>query len=204
MNKTIEIGTRIWAEDGKAGTLSGFVADPATREPKYLVIKRGIVRPRHIVVPVSLVKNSTEAAVVLGASIKTLDAYPDYVSTIHKGEFRKSVPIGSPRPYASYAPRSNQGYLVLQHRNVPESTVSVEKGMAVRDRSGQKVGSVSGLMIDAEGRQAVQILLRQQGPIAREKVVPTEQVADVRDSEVHLRISASQVDNLVRYLPEEA
>jgi sporulation protein YlmC with PRC-barrel domain len=181
-----------------------IVVDPETHEPGYLVVQRGRIRPRRKVVPVSLVSDVTAEAVVLATHTDELDAFPDYEVTVQKGEYHKPVPIGSPRPYAYYTPPTNQGYMVLRQRNVPDTTVSVEKGMAILDTTGLKVGQVDGLVMDSNKKQAIQILLQQSDPRnTRHRIIPANLVDDVRADMVHLRITAEDVYDLSFYEQEQ-
>jgi sporulation protein YlmC with PRC-barrel domain len=203
MKKKIKLSSRVWAKNEKVGMVTKIVVDPETHEPGYLVVKRGRIRLRHIVVPVSLVSDVTTEGVVLDTPADVLDGFPDYEMTVQKGEYHKPVPIGSPRPYAFYEPPSNQGYMALRQRTVPDTTVSVEKGMAILDSTSLKVGRVDGLVMDSEKQQAIQILLRQPGPgNTRHRIIPADLVDNVRGGAVHLRIRAEHVNGLGFYEPE--
>jgi uncharacterized protein YrrD len=203
MKKQIELGAHVWARDEKVGTVARIVADPESREPGYLVVKRGRIRPRQIVVPVSLVSDVTAEAVVLALPADVLDSFPDYEITVQEGEYRKPMPVGTLRPVATYAPPSNRGYVALRQRNVPDSSVSVEKGMPVLDVTGMKVGQVHGLVMDSDKQQAIQILLRQPGPrITRYRIIPADLVESVPAGAVKLRITAEHIYGLGIYEPE--
>jgi len=202
MEKQIELGARVRAEDGEVGTVEKIVVDPEEHEPGYLVVKRGRVRPRKIVVPVGLVTNASPEEVTLATTRQALESFPDYEVTVRKGEYRKPIPVGGPRPVGIYTPPTNAGYMVLRQRSVPEASVGVEQGMDVLDVAGLKVGQVHGLIADPESRQASHLVLRQPHPLMpRDRLVPADLVADVREGEVHLRITAEHVSGLGSYEP---
>jgi len=202
MEKQIHLGARVRAEDGEVGTVEKIVVDPEEREPGYLVVKRGRVRPRQIVVPVNLVTDVTPEEVTLATTRQALESFPDYEVTVRKGEYRKPVPVDAPRPGAVYTPPANAGYIVLRQRSVPEASVGVEQGMDVLDIAGLKVGQVHGLIAELESRQASHLVLREPHPLRpRDWLVPADLVADVREGEVHLRIPAEHVSGLEPYEP---
>lgn len=211
MKKQMKLGDTVVATDGPAGVVAKIIVDPAGREPDYLVVRRGRIRYRHIVVPVSQVIDVTEGKVLLSASGAVLDEFPDYEVVERYGTYQKPLPVGTRyRPVGAYLPPSNAGYMVLQRRSVPESSVAVEKGMVIRDATGQRVGRVAGLLLDSDPRAVTHILLQLPAPLARTTdatsqpfMIPAALVAGVRDSEVHLAITKAQVFGLAIYVPAE-
>jgi hypothetical protein len=109
MEKQIELGARVRAEDGAVGTVEKIVVDPEEGEPGYLIIKRGHVRPRQIAVPVSLVTEVSGDEVTLDTTRKALESFPAYEVTVREGEYRKPVPVAGPQSVAVYAPPTNKG-----------------------------------------------------------------------------------------------
>lgn len=206
MNKRIELGDRVQAVDGRVGMVEKVIVDPDERKPGYLVVKRGRLRPRRIVVPVGLVDEVSTGRVSLSIKRDALDDFPDYEVTERHGTYEKPVPFGSQRPVAAYTPPSNRGYMVLRRRNVPESTIPVEKGMVVKDAKGLRVGHVEGLLLDDERRAATHILLQRPAPMIvstpatiQQFVVPVELVEDVQEGEIHLRITRWHISGLTVY-----
>jgi hypothetical protein len=154
-------------------------------------------------VPVSLLEEATPFEVTLRIDRKALESFPDYEVTVKQGVYQRSVPVGSPRPFGTYAPPSNKEYMVLKQRNVPESSVSVERGMPVLDAARLKVGVVHGLELEAENRLAAHIVVRLADSHGTEyRFVPADLVADVRGGEVHLHLHAEYVPALGVYRPE--
>lgn len=206
MRKRIELGDRVKAVDGRAGVVDKVIVDPDERAPGYLVVKRGRLRPRRIVAPVSLVDDVSDGQVTLSITREALDDFPDYEVTERRGRYEKPLPVGPRRPVATYTSPSNRGYMALRRRNVPESTVPVERGMVVRDAKGMRVGRVAGLALDDERRTATHILLQRPAPMTvstpaamQQFVVPVELVEDVREGEVHLRITRWHIAGLAVY-----
>ncbi len=174
------------------------MVDPEEQKPGYLVVKRRRIRPRRIVVPASLVVDVSAESVTLGTTRQALDGYPDYEATVRGGEYRKPTPVPGGVLSAVYTPPTNRGYETLRQRNVPESNVSVERGMDVVDATGEKVGEVEGLIADSDTREASYLVLRQPDPLTpRDRLVPADLAADAQGGTVRLRITAAQVQGLM-------
>jgi sporulation protein YlmC with PRC-barrel domain len=208
MSKRIELGDRVQAVDGRIGVVEKVIVDPDERKPGYLVVKRGRLRPRRIVVPVGLVDEVSAGQVTLSITRTALDDFPDYEVTERHGTYEKPMPVGPRRPVATYTPPSNAGYMVLRRRNVPASTVPVEKGMVVKDAKGMRVGRVVGLLLDLERRTATHILLQRPAPMTvatpatmQQFVVPVELVEDVQEGEIQLRITRWHISGLAVFEP---
>jgi sporulation protein YlmC with PRC-barrel domain len=203
VEKRIELGSRVRAGNEDVGTIEKIVVDPEEQAPGYVVVRRGRVRPRQIVVPVSLVQDVSPDEVTLEISPEALDSFPDYESSTPKGRYERPTVVGYPRPVGTYTPLSNQAFTVLHTRSVPESHIGVRRGMAVVGADGTQVGRVDGLIAEPESRRASQIVLRQGPPVApRYRLVPTDLVGEAREGSVQLRISAEHVAGLAAYEPE--
>ena len=204
MEKQIELGAHVRAADGAVGRVDKIVVDSDEREPGYLVIKRGRVRPRKIVVPVSLVSDVSGDDVTLDTSREALRSFPDYEVTVREGEYGKPVPVAGPQSVAVYTPPTNRGYVALRQRSVPEASVSVERGMDVVDAADLGVGEVLGLIAETGSRRASHLVLRQRHPLEeRERLVPVDLVAAVQGDTVQLRITADHLRGLAGYRPAQ-
>jgi sporulation protein YlmC with PRC-barrel domain len=202
MKKQVELGARVRAQDGEVGTVAKVVVDPQEHQPGYLVIKRGRIRPRHVVVPVSLVADVSAEAVSLATTRAALDGFPNYEVTVRRGRYEKPVAVGRTGPVAVFEPPFNQGFLTLRQRSVPETSVGVERGMAVLDAAGLRLGHVHGLVLDSDDRQATHLVLGHVEPrLTRDRLLPVDLVAGVRAGEVHLHITAEYVQGLGIYQP---
>lgn len=202
--KQLTLGAAVNCLDGRAGTLSRIITDPESRRPTYLVVKRGRLRSREIVVPVSLAAEVTPEAVKLDITRKTLDGLPDYEVTVRKGRYEKPMPIPDPRrPIAIHTPPSNRGYMLLQQRNVPERSVEVKQSMAVRDCEGRALGKVAGIIAGASKRQGKYVIFRR----TRSRwlrLIPADLVEDVTLEGVRLRIDYDLAEKLPDYPPRLA
>lgn len=201
MNKLLKLGTKVRTRDSTAGRVSKIITDPKSHQPTYLVVKRGHLFPKQVVVPVSLVSDVTLEEVELDTTQEALAAFPDYEVTLPTGTYEKPFPAPRNRPAAIYTPPANKGFMVLRQRSIPEESVPVEKGMIVRDCEGYQVGKVEGLVLDAEQHQGKYIAMRREPPFSDLQVIPVELVADAQEGEIHLHITAKQAEGLAAYQP---
>jgi len=198
MKKQLGLDLRVQCLDGQGGKISNVVIDPDSRQPTHLVVKRGRLHVREILVPVSLVAEVTEAAVFLNVTRETLVGLSDYEFTVRKGEFQKPLMVGYPRPHYMGFPASNKSFMVLRQRNVPERSVAVEKGMAILDVDGHKVGKVEGIIVDSKKRQG-RYLLFQRTHETVPQLIPSDLIEDVSGEIVRLRIDGEYVERLPAY-----
>jgi len=195
------LGMDVMCSDGAAGRVSRIVTDPARLHPRYLVVQKGRLRRREIVVPVSLVAGISAHGVRLDMTLKALAAFPDFEVKVRQGSYSKPVPMGGTRPIGIYTSPGNAGFMVLRQRNVPDQSVAVEKGMPVRDRARRKVGTVEAIIANSTTRWGDFIVVRRVPATTDLRLVPVELVAGAKDGEIRLRIDAAHVDGLRVFRP---
>jgi len=74
------LGTLVECTDGSAGELRNFLIDSTTGQVTDLVVRRGFVVTRDVVVPVDAVTKVTRDRIVLGLTREQLDQRPEYRS----------------------------------------------------------------------------------------------------------------------------
>lgn len=196
MIRRVELGYRVRARDGDAGAVERIVVDPAGREPEYIVVRSGRLRRERRVVPVSLVSGVDDGVVSLDVAREALDRFPLYEVTVTRGTYQKPVPVGRP-VIATYTPVTNEGYMALTHRSVPDSSVAVGRDMEVVDARGRRVGRVHGLVARGDDRQGTELVISTSDrPGSQCRIVPVDLVEDASEGRVRLRIAAEHVAGL--------
>jgi hypothetical protein len=74
----------------------------------------------------------------------------------------------------------------------------VQKGWTVRDATGAEIGKVREITGD-ENADIFDGLTIARGVLAQERYVPSEQVAEIVEGEVRLKLSRAEVESLERY-----
>src|ERR687884_595361 len=88
----LPIGATVLCRDGIAGRLKYMVIDPDDTEIADLIVERGFLRHKDIVVPVSCVEQAAEDSITLNAQIADPPALPEY------GEVEFAMPDPTSRP----------------------------------------------------------------------------------------------------------
>lgn len=194
------IGADVQLLDGEAGKVSRVVCDPKVRKPTYLAVKFSWPFPREVAVPVSLVTSATPRRVKLDLTREALEAFPDYEVVVHKGRYQKPFRVGHPRLEAVYSPAASRAAVAVRQRSVPESAIDVRRGMRVIDAQGAVLGTVDGLISEAEGQTCRHLVLRRKG--GRLHLVPTDLFGGIQGRSVQLKVDADFAARLPEYKPE--
>jgi hypothetical protein len=204
MNKELSLGMAVRVQDGKAGHLQKIVADPKTHEPAYLVVRRGRLSPRDIVVPVGLVTELDADTLMLDTTQEALNSFPDYEVAVEMYR-QPNIDYAARWPLAAPLERARTGIsgkFTVRERTVPEHTVVVERGMVVYDCAGAKLGEIERVLMDPDAQQAAYLVLRQGLPLkAEHRLVPVDLVDFVIRSDVYLFIEEAYVQGLPIYQP---
>lgn len=201
MKKQLELGMPVHCLDGEAGDLDGIVVDPRNHQPAYLVVRQGLLSPRQIVVPVTLVADVASGIVLLETVLDTLKRFPDYEVTVERyqpdtpTEYRPELP-----PLALERALRPERTINVAERTVPERTVDVARGMTVYDDAGSKIGRVEGVIVDTESRQVSHLVVL--GPFSlvdEHRLIPVELVDFTVESRVYLRVPESELESLPVY-----
>src|SRR5690242_13616863 len=98
----LPIGATIRCRDGEAGRLKYVVIDPDDGEVTHLIVERGKLLRRDIVVPASWVEQSNEHEIVLNATVEELNEQPEYQ------EIDFAEPDLSYRPLSGHRPEETR------------------------------------------------------------------------------------------------
>jgi sporulation protein YlmC with PRC-barrel domain len=196
----------------KFGLIERVVVDPGRREVTHLVVRKGRLRPRDNVVPVSAIETAGEA-VRLKPGAPRPEAFPIF----QKGAV---VPAGGYEDFGrhrareagrmihyytgSHPPRWPGGpdplpkkpLYTRKDRNVPEGSVSLENGVAVQDARGQPVGRVLKVYTAPAGHRISHLVVSCNGLSREEKHVPSAWIKFVFDGFVRLTVGRERVAGL--------
>src|SRR5690348_558955 len=100
MSSSLEfrIGSRVFSRDGEVGLLKYLVVDPETETIDSLVVQRGRILHKDIVVPVSWVEKADQERVVLDASLSDLETLPEFLEVEYRPLDPSSPPIAGHQP----------------------------------------------------------------------------------------------------------
>ncbi len=145
----LPIGATIRCRDGEAGRLKYVVIDPDDGQVTHLIVERGMLLRRDIVVPAAWVEQSSEHEIMLNATVAELNAQPEY------REIDFIEPDPSYRPISGHRVEETRVRVdpysavgggkpwILQHvrLGVNEDQVVLQRGLPVYDRDGRTIGA---------------------------------------------------------------
>lgn len=184
-------GAKVYdSENQEVGRISHVVVNPKTDEVTHIVIHKGLIFPEDKVVPIHLfVETTPEKAVLYGKAdkLKSMQNFedPEYTSASIADD------IGLTGARHSYVTRVT--------RNIPDGTIALKEGARVISLDKQHVGSIENVIVNP-GTDALTHFVISQGLLLKtRKVVPMSTVAEVEEDEVHLSLSAYDLENLPDY-----
>ena len=215
----IMIGAPVLSREGtKAGEVSVVVLDGRTQAATHLVVRKGWLLPRDIVVALTDVETVAADGVRLRLDERELEQQPDYIEAHYVApEEGDPVPAGYPAQgapgsfmYSPMLPRAGVGWSlpygymppmeVETERNVPEGSVTLSEGMDVWTGD-EQAGTLAGVRLHPRTEQVSHIVVSRGWLFEEERLVPRAAIAAVDDRGVHLRVSPDELRTLPRVDP---
>jgi osmotically-inducible protein OsmY/sporulation protein YlmC with PRC-barrel domain len=197
-------------QDGAAGRLKFVVVDPDDGEATDLIVERGALLHRDVVVPIGWVERATEDTIFLNARLDDLKALPEYDEVEFIQPDPTYRPISGHRveetriwigPYLAIG--GGRPWILHQVRlGIAEDEVLVRRGLSVQASDNCSAGVVDHLVIDPASKHVTHLVVRHGWLWGREAhLVPLEQVAELSEYGVRLKLPASAFEQLPRYEP---
>jgi osmotically-inducible protein OsmY/sporulation protein YlmC with PRC-barrel domain len=204
----LSIGATVRCRDGEAGKLRHVVLEPENGEVTHLVVERGILPRREIVVPASWVETSSDDEIVLNATLEELDMLPDYDELDFIDPELDYKPVGGYRraetkfwksPYGG-AGSENIWLVRFVRLGFHEEEVLLERGLPVVTKDDQPAGTVNHLIVDPASHLVTHFVVRR-GWLWNQKmhILPLEQVLSVSEAGVRLKLTLADLDRAPLY-----
>ena len=201
----IDIGVSVKTRDGdEIGKVERVVMNPDSMEVDALVVHRGALLTRDVVVPLSLVEGTGEEGVRLRIRSVELAELPDFVER-HYAAMVPGQPVVSPYTPGSVlfplapihgAPGVPAPYdLARPEWQEPMQDVDISEGTEVRAVDGP-VGLVDEVLTDPATNRTTAIVVRRGSGSGEEVTIPVEFLAEVADDHIKLSLTTQQVDEL--------
>ena len=216
MDFDFKIGAPVFAREEEIGRLKYLVVDPEEETITNLVVEKGRLLHKDMVVPVSWVERADEQRVVLNASVREVEALPDF----REVEFQAPDPAAQPiagHPAAEtlvWIPlwQSNPHVLTISERprvsyrgrlGVSEDEVVVRRGQPVYTSDGQRVATLDHVRADDKTHRIQQLIVHRGQWLQRgeDLIVPADAVTSISGEDIRLRLSREELDQLHRYHP---
>src|SRR5438067_9180068 len=87
----VELGARVRTTDGKdVGTIDRLIVDPGNNEIKAAVIRKGVILPRDVEVPLSALEPGPDGTIRLAYTADQVDQLPEFF----EGNYTATPPAG--------------------------------------------------------------------------------------------------------------
>lgn len=215
----LPIGATIRCRDGAAGRLKYVVIDPNDHEVTHLIVERGMLLHRDIVVPVAWVEQTSEHEIVLNATVADLNALPEYREFDFIEPDPSYHPLSGQRveetriwvsPYGfihEVSLNNGQPWLARHVRlGVQDDEMLLQRGLPVYTRDGRTAGTLDHLVVEPSSQKVTHLVIRRGGlsqvlGARQAHIVPLERVAVVTEYGVRLDLTAEELDQAPLYQP---
>ncbi len=203
----IAIGTPVYGRKGeKVGEVSHIVLDGQTQQVTHMVVSKGWLLPRDIVVSLADVRSTTPEQVMLDLDERQLEQQPDFIETHYvrpeAGEPLQPSYMAGSFLYRPVVPRLGMGWhvpytymgtlippaAVETERNVPEGSMTLTEGMDVWARD-EKAGTIAGVRIHPQTERVTHIVVSDGWLFPDEHLLAVNAITTVDDRGVHLAIA---------------
>lgn len=207
------IGAKVFTADKEqVGTIDRVVVDPDTREVTHLVVRKGFLFTEDKVIPKDLVDFTDSKRVILQVGKDELEGFPDFLESefipadrdpehVAASETRASSLYWYP-PVGRFAGHAKPQY-VVKEENIPRGTVAIQEGADVISRDGEHVGDIERIFTDPEEEYATHLLISEGMFLKEKKLVPTQWIKHVFESELRLSVDSELVESLPEYQVKE-
>jgi sporulation protein YlmC with PRC-barrel domain len=209
----IRIGAEVHCRDGKAGQVERVVISPCRRQVTHLIVGKGLVLHKDIVVPIERVRFADEQHVDLDLTLDQLNELPEYKVVDYVAPdpswhgslpYDPGVTVLAVDPYTlAWGPStpSLAGKVVRHARlGVPRDAAIVPRGSPVEGQDG-KVGEVDHVLLDPRQHTITRLVVRRGLLLHKDVAIPIDWVADVDDRGVILGVSRAALEQLPPYEP---
>ncbi len=201
----IDIGVRVRTVDGEEiGKVERVIINPDSKEVDALVVHRGLILTRDVVVPLSLIQEAERDEVTLRIGSAQLAALPDFVERHYAATSPGEAAISPYTPgsvlFPLVSPQRVPGVpapydAVHQEWQAPTQDVDISEGTEVRSLDGP-IGVVGEVRTDPLTDRASAIVVKGGLGLDRELTIPIESVSEVADDHIQLSLTTRQVEAL--------
>jgi uncharacterized protein YrrD len=191
----IRTGTPVIAGLDQIGRVDRVVMKPGTGEVAGLIVRKGLLLTRDVVIPIEAVEEATEHEVRVNLTVDELNRAAQYGATDGQGEEGRE----------SRASASGRGDLRAAQAGQTPAAVG---GKPLR--AGQKVFALDGevgrldlVLIDAPTRRVSYLVVRRGRLLVHDTLIPVEWIKDVGQDTIVLNVTRERLAELPEYRPDD-
>lgn len=213
----IDIGMKVRTVEGEeVGKVERVILDPETRVVDAVVVHRGLVLTRDVVVPLSLIQGAGKDGVRLRIGKVQLAELPDFIERHYVAPSEEGAIISPYAPGSILYPLAPRYEIrgvptpyeaIAEERIAPPRDVDISAGTEVRTVDGP-IGVVDEVRTDPLADRVTTIVVRKGPDLKKDVEIPIEFVDDLTDDHIKLSLTTQQVEELPqpvtdRYLTAE-
>jgi osmotically-inducible protein OsmY/sporulation protein YlmC with PRC-barrel domain len=207
-----KIGAPVLTDEGEVGRLKYVVVDSDAEVVTHLIVERGRLLRRDIVVPAGWVEHADAQGIRLNAKMADLEGLPEF----REVEFWAPDPTARPvlghppvnirfwiSPYSTIpTPRSTW----VRHRvrlGMGEGEILIRRGLPVYTADGDRVGTVDHLLADPARHRVTHLVIHRGRWFSQgeDYIVSIDDVTTASESGIRLRLRRDEIGQLARYRP---
>jgi len=211
------IGADVECKDKSVGKVDLVILAPETFDVTHLVVKRGALFSRDILVPVQEVIEANADRVKLDLNSDEFERLPDYIEETYLplSDYMRQQgdQTDLPEP-ARFLPETAPYYvipfsrdypgapapapvIVQESRNVAPGQKELAQGMDVYTNDGKKIGGIDRVEIDDSDKRARSFII-EKGLIFPQSIsIPADWVGEIEEDRVVLNRTKQQIDDFI-------
>jgi osmotically-inducible protein OsmY len=207
-----KIGAPVLTDEGEVGRLKYVVVDPRAEIVTDLVVERGRLLRREIVVPVGWVEHADAQGIRLHAKMADLEGLPEFREVEYWAPDPTARPIsGHPpadtririSPYGDIPTPPSTWVLHRVRLGIGEEDILIRRGLPVYSGDGDRVATVDHLLADPETHRVTHLVIHRGRWFSRgdDYFVSIDDVTSASEYGIRLRLRRDEIDQLARYQP---
>jgi osmotically-inducible protein OsmY/sporulation protein YlmC with PRC-barrel domain len=210
-----KIGAPVLTAEGEAGRLKYVVVDPDVQIVTDLIVERGRLLRRDIVVPVGWVEHADAHGIRLNAKLDDLEALPEF----REVEFWAPDPTAGPvcghppadtririSPYGAVPTPRSTWILHRVRLGIGEEDILIRRGLPVYTADGDRVATVDHLLVDPETHRVTHLVIHRGRWFSQgeDYLASIDDVTTASEYGIRLRLRREEIGQLPRYQPAAA
>jgi uncharacterized protein YrrD len=206
----IRPGASVKARDKEIGKVDRVVVAPGTDAVVALIVRKGLILRRAVVIPIEAVEDADDDNVQLSISATDVEHLPEYREedfVAAPAGWHSPVDTGTTDAHGVVFRRSDQAAVRgLQPVGVGQAPATrggrpLRAGMKVVCRDGE-IGKLDLVLVDPQSRRATYLVVRRGGLLGRDTVIPVDWAAEIGPDRIYLDVPKEVLNELPEYRPD--
>lgn len=201
----IPLNAQVECTDGVCGRLEYVLINPVTDQVAHLVVKQDTSPNTEYVMPIEFVTETIADTIRLSCTKAELEKMKPFIKTTFVEEKLPDKNFGFPAGgffgagsyfYMPYVTPENTMEVQVEHRQIPEGELAVQRGTYVEATDGY-VGKVDEFVVNQKNGHITHLVMRE-GHLWGQKdvIIPVSEMGETREGTVFLKLNKSQVESL--------